>query len=313
MKNREFGNSGIYTSPVTFGSMRLNPQRLDLDSAVKLITHLYQGGVNTFHSSHEYETDSFFCQVMEEFRRGHPQAEIVHIAKIGVPHFDENQFAGHKLSTLIEARLKALGTERIDIVQWLVRHQPNEDKYRLAILKECQQELNSTWSRLQQEGKVGVLTSFPYSVPFAKEVLTTPSCQGLVTYLNPLELEMVSFLDEMAEAGQGYVAIRPLYAGLITTEQLNQHRATSAEPAASELKIDRQKEKICSLLHALDLSAKDATRFAIQFPLLHPAVSSVMLSVTSLEHAEQAIKAADSAVINQDVFNQAVSCMASLN
>ena len=313
MKNREFGNSGIYISPITFGSMRLNPQRIGFDSAVKLITHLYEGGVNTFHSSHEYETDSFFCQVMEEFRRVNPQAEIVHIAKIGVPHFDEVQFNGTKLSTLIEARLKALGTERIDIVQWLVRHQPNEDKYRLAILTECQQELNSTWESLQKEGKVGVLTSFPYSVPFAKEVLTTPSCRGLVTYLNPFELDMVFLLDGMAKAGQGYVAIRPLYAGLITTEQLNQHHDPSDVPSASELKIYRQKQKFCSLLKALDLSEQDATRFAIQFPLLHPAVSSVMLSVTSREHADEVMKAVDSAVINQDAFNQAVSSITSFN
>ena len=29
MKNREFGQSGIKLSPITFGSMRLDPQRID--------------------------------------------------------------------------------------------------------------------------------------------------------------------------------------------------------------------------------------------------------------------------------------------
>jgi len=93
MKNREFGQSGIKLSPITFGSMRLDPQRIDLEGAVELVAYLYEHGVNTFHSSHEYETDAFFCQVMQQFRSRHPGAEIAHIAKIGVPHFGETEFS----------------------------------------------------------------------------------------------------------------------------------------------------------------------------------------------------------------------------
>ena len=212
---REFGRSGIKLSPITFGSMRLDPQRIELDRAVKLITYLHDRGVDTFHSSHEYDTDAFFCRTMQQFRARNPGAEIKHIAKIGVPHFGESAFSGAKLTTLIEKRLRDLDTERIDLVQWLVRHQPNEDRDRLRILAACQQELQTTWSKLQQEGKVGVLASFPYSVTFAKEVLQSPPCQGLVTYLNFLELEMAPLLESMAANGQGYVAIRPLGGGSI--------------------------------------------------------------------------------------------------
>ena len=273
---REFGQSGIKLSPVTFGSMRLDSSKVELSETVKLIDYLYAHGVNTFHSSHEYETDAFFCRVMEQFRQQHPSAEIKHIAKIGVPHFGESEFSSAKLVSLIENRLQALNTERIDLMQWLVRHQPNEDKYRLPILAACQSELQTTWAKLQQEGKVGALASFPYSVPFAEAVLQFPLCQGLITYLNLLELEMTPLLEQMLERGQGYVAIRPLCGGLITT--------SVAQANNTEIK---------AIAAALDISLSDITKLAIQFPLLHPAVASVMVSVSSIKHAQEIIAAAD--------------------
>lgn len=299
MLEREFGRSGITLSPVTFGSMRLNPDKIDSSAAVELITYLYQNGINTFHSSHEYETDRFFCQVLQKFRASHPNAEIKHIAKIGVPHFDETRFDSTKLVTAIENRLQQLGTERIDVVQWLVRHQPNDDRHRLPILTECQQELTHTWTRLQNEGKVGALASFPYSVPFAKAVLEFPICQGLVTYLNLLELEMTPLLTQMERSRQGYVAIRPLGGGAIASSAV---RGTK-NPTDKILSVK-------AIAKSLNLPEADLTEFAISFPLLHPAVSSVMVSVTSIEHAEEIVAAASNVVSDRDRFESILKSIA---
>ncbi|MEL6495744.1 MAG: aldo/keto reductase [Cyanobacteria bacterium J06623_7] len=275
---REFGGSGIKLSPMTFGSMRLDPSKIELDEAVRLIDYLYAHGVDTFHSSHEYATDDFFCRVMSRFRQQHTGAEIKHIAKIGVPHFGESEFSSDKLITLVENRLQALETTKIDVVQWLVRHQPNEDRYRLPILAACQSELEATWSKLQQQGKVGALASFPYSVDFATAVLKMPYCRGLVTYLNLLELEMVPLLNQMLDAGQGYIAIRPLGGGAITN---------NAAPELAETKIK-------AIATTLNLNPSEITKLAIQFPLLHPAVTSVMVSVSNIDHAREIIAAIDS-------------------
>ena len=293
MNYREFGSSGTKLSPVTFGSMRFDPKRIELEAAVDLITYLYNNGVNTFHSSHEYETDSFFCQVMQQFRLRHPAAEIVHIAKIGVPHFDEDKFDSDRLVTLIEKRLKQLATERIDLVQWLVRHQPNDDQHRLPTLRECQPELRATWLKLQKQGKVGALASFPYSLPFAETVLQFPICKGLVTYLNLLELEMTPLLEQMERAGQGYVAIRPLGGGLITTETLTQQENSNDDV-----------QKLAEIVSALNIPEQDLTKFAVQFPLLHPAVASVMVSVTSMKHAAEIVAAVDRFESDRISFNK---------
>lgn len=276
---REFGRSGIQLSPVIFGSMRLDPSKIELERAIELVSYLYSRGVDTFHSSHEYDTDAFFCRAIQQFRQQHPEAEIKHIVKIGVPHFGDSEFSSAKLIALVENRLRDLNTERIDLVQWLVRHQPNEDRYRLPILAACQQELQKTWSRLQQEGKVGALAAFPYSVPFAEAVLQLPSCWGLVTYLNYLELEMAPLLDVMAANGQGYVAIRPLGGGLITGD--------------SDLAAVPKQQRLQKIMAALNLRASELVKSAVRFPLLHPAVTSVMVSVSSIAHAEEIIVAVE--------------------
>lgn len=298
MSSREFGRTGIDLSPITFGSMRLDPHRIGLDTAVKMLTRMAERGLTTFHSSHEYESYPFFCEVMQAFSRVKPSATVLHICKIAVPHFDDATFTGSRLSTLVEEQLRALGTERIDIVQWLVRHQPNEDEPRLAILTECQQALSLTWERLHREGKVGVLTSFPYSVPFAREVLKLPLCKGLVTYLNALELDMVPFLEAMEKAGQGYIAIRPFHAGLITTENLGRSSCDRSDP---------QRQKLILMLRMLKIPEDAVTDFAIQFPLLHPVVASVIVSVTSIEHADEVMNASDRARVNKNAFAKIVS------
>lgn len=296
---REFGRSGIKLSPVTFGSMRLSPQKIDLDGAVELISYLYDHGVNTFHSSHEYDTDPFFCRVLKQFRSQNPNAEIKHIAKIGVPHFGEEEFNSDRLVTLIEDRLRDLATERIDVVQWLVRHQPNEDRYRLSILNACQTELEVTWAQLQQEGKVGALASFPYSTTFADAVLKLPTCQGLVTYLNLLELEMTPWLEQIAAQGQGYVAIRPLGGGSITSDAVQD---TAAQP---------QEQKLQAIANSLNIPSKDITKLAIQFPLLHPVVTSIMVSVSSIKHASEIIAAVDGLKSDRQAFNNILSTVIS--
>ena len=296
---REFGRSSIKLSPVTFGSMRFDPQKIEFDAAVELITYLYEHGVNTFHSSHEYDTDTFFCDVLRQFQQSNPNAEIKHIAKIGVPHFGEGDFKSDRLITLVENRLRDLNTERLDLVQWLVRHQPNEDRYRLPILEACQSELEATWSKLQQQGKVGALTSFPYSFSFAEAVLQFPTCQGLVTYLNLMETEMTPLLEQMADRGQGYVAIRPLCGGLLT--------------ANCDLDSENpESDRVQKILKALNISPAELTKLAIQFPLLHPVVTSIMISVSSIEHAQEVIEAVeDLNGSNIDTFNSILKAIAS--
>jgi aryl-alcohol dehydrogenase-like predicted oxidoreductase len=275
MDTREFGRTGLFTSVLTFGPMRLDPQRIEAGEALRLIEHLHAGGVTTFHSSSEYETHGFFCEVMRRFRERHPGTEQVHVCKLAAPHFGEDRFQPERFRALVEQALRDLGADHLHLVQWLLRSKPIADEPRLRLLAESAAALGRVWEDLRAEGKVGVLASFPYSVPFAGAVLETPPCAGLVTYLNLAELDEAPRLDAMERAGQGFVAIRPLHAG------------------------------------ALALDA-ERTAFALRFPLLHPAVSSVVVGVSSIPHADAALAALQHVAPDRSRFDEIVAARRSL-
>jgi aryl-alcohol dehydrogenase-like predicted oxidoreductase len=287
VQTRTFGSTGITLSTLTFGTMRLDPESITGGSAEELLLFLIDNGVSAFHSSREYASHDFFCTLLRRVRSLRPHAQFQHIAKVGVPHFDQKKFSGAALRTIIESQLGQLGTERIDIVQWLVRQTPNEDALRLAVLRDSIEEVASTFNELRREGKVGALASFPYTRPFADQVLNYELCSGLVTYLNPAELEYVGNLDVASVGHKGFVAIRPLLAGRL------------CDDADTDFAQVRQKIK--------DLAGgSELARFSLEFPLWHPAVSSIVLSLSSIEHAKEAIAVASETRAEPERFFRAI-------
>jgi aryl-alcohol dehydrogenase-like predicted oxidoreductase len=252
---RAFGRSGVELSALAFGTMRLMAPKFDADSALALLLHLSDRGVTSFHVSHEYESYAFVCDALAALQRARPAAPIELIAKLAAPHFDETGFSAERLRERIEALLQRLPAERVDVVQWMVRHTPNDDAPRLAILERDRLAVADAAERLKADGKIGAFAVFPYSEPFRRAALSDPLVDGLVDYLNPHELEAASWLDSVHAREQGFVAMRPLFAG----------RAAS------------------------DPTSVDA---ALSFPLLHPATAAIVVSLSDVAQANQAIAAA---------------------
>jgi aryl-alcohol dehydrogenase-like predicted oxidoreductase len=269
LPRRAFGTSGITHSVLVFGSMRLASERLTLTEAESLLGFLVDAGVDTFHSSHEYDTHPFFCEVL---KRIGPLAPL-HVVKLGEPHFDERQFRRERFIALVEQELQALGTERIAIVQWLLRAKPNTDEIRLPLLHECIADVEDTFARLRDQGKVGALAVFPYTPAVAEFCLARPSCAGLVSYLNLAEREMLPYLTGMQMRGQAMLAIRPLAAGTLLDAACHEGR------------------NFADLCTQNCIPAESRLQFALRWPLAQPAVSGVVLSTSSLGHAQAAVAA----------------------
>lgn len=269
LPRRAFGSTGISHSVLVFGSMRLDATRLMLADAEALLSFLVDAGVDAFHSSHEYDSHPFFCEVLGRVRPPAP----VHVVKLGEPHFDEPRFRRERVVKLVEGQLRDLGTERIDVVQWLLRATPNTDAIRLPLLHDCIAEVEDTFARLRDQGKVGAMAVFPYTTAVAEFCLARPSCAGLVSYLNPAETEMMPYLAAMQARGQAMLAIRPLAAGALLD---------ATDPAGQDF------ARLCAQ-HGV--AAEDHAGFALRWPLEQPAVSGVILSVSTLHHAREAVAA----------------------
>jgi aryl-alcohol dehydrogenase-like predicted oxidoreductase len=110
----------------------------------------------------------------------------------------------------------------------------------------------------------------------------------LVTYLNPLELEYVGNLGEASGERKGFVAIRPLLAARLCDDG-----------DAGSAQVRRKIQELAG-------GSAFATRFCLAFPLWHPAVSSIVLSVSSIEHAKEAIAVASETNPEPERFIRAV-------
>ncbi len=259
-------------SALSLGTMRLAPPKFDADGAMALLLHLSDHGVSSFHVSHEYDSHGFVCAALAALRRARPAAPIELIAKIASPHFDETKFSALRLRDRIEALLRQAPARRVDVLQWMVRHTPNEDGPRLAILRRDREIIAEVAERLTDEGKIGAFATFPYSAPFRAAALDEPFVAGLVDYLNPRELETAASLDRLYSSGKGFAAMRPLFAG----------------------GLDRNPDSIAA---------------ALRFPLLHPATATIVVSLSNRAQADQAIAEAATPP-DRDAFAQAAAIYA---
>lgn len=249
--------------------MRLTAPKFDAESALALLLHLSDHGVTSFHVSHEYDSYDFVCDALAALKRARPAAPIELIAKLASPHFDEAGFSAECFRGRVEALLQRLPVERVDVAQWMVRQTPNEDAARLAILERDRLAVAEAAERLKSEGKIGAFAVFPYSEPFRRAALADRFIDGLVDYLNPNELEAAPWLDELQARGQGFVAMRPLFAGNL-----------SRDPASVDA--------------------------ALRFPLLHPATAAMVVSLSDIRQADQAIAAAGTCA-DSDAFREALA------
>lgn len=185
--------------------MRFHDKQLTVNQVVDIINEGFEIGINTHHSSFEYSSYELYSKALGKSGKG---KEVKHIVKLSSPHFKDDAFSAKILEERVDNQLKALQTDSIDVLQWLVRSQPINDADRLQTLEDQQEEIASSIEDLKKKGKIKTCFSFPYSVSFAKKVIEFDQVDGLVTYLNKGELEYQEFANSIP-----FIAIRPLFAG----------------------------------------------------------------------------------------------------
>lgn len=315
MDYRRIGGTDLDVSVLCFGPMRAAAKDgADTDASrngARALEAALASGVNFLHSSYEYGTRWMMTDVL----RNHPKRhDIHHVIKVPVPDWDDDStFSEAKFRKRVEDALKELATERIAVLQWMWRTRPHDDAHALPVLAKVADDLTAAFERLRDEGKAGTLMTMPYTVPTARAALDTGRFAGLVSFLNPIEMELAEFFPELERNGQGFVCIRPLYQGVLTDRRSGWDEVPEGH-YLDRLRTDNpdafdQRSAIADAF--ADEIDGSMTRFALRFPLFSPVVASMVTGLNSVAQVEEAVAALDGVEPRPDLFEKARALWAS--
>ena len=307
MKYRRLGGTDLDVSVICFGPMRSAAKEAgddDRSRAGELAMRMaIDAGVNFIHSSYEYGTR----WMMERVLRDHPKRhDLIHVIKVPVPDFkDGDRFDAAKFRLRVEEALRDLHAERIDVLQWLWRSDPNDDERRLPLFDAVLDDTMAVFERLQGEGKAGHMMPFPYTTACGRAAVESGRFAGLLAYYNPIEMEMADLFAEMERRGQGFISIRPLFEGILTDERVDQaslaagDRFRDAKYAPGFAKRARVAEVFA------DEIGSSMTGFALRFTLAHPLVASVVVGLNTPEQTTGTLAAIEAEFPSPEVVARA--------
>ena len=310
MKYRKFGVTDLEVSEICFGPMRFSSKDPGDDEKTRAgkraLERVIERGVNFIHSSYEYGTRWAMGEVLKD----HPKRkELHHIIKVPVPDFDDDGvFDPAKFRMRVEEALSDLHADRIAVLQHLQRSKPNSDEGRTPNIPAVHEPMIEIFEKLKDEGKVGYLTTFPYTPGFATAALKTGDFSGMVAYYNLVEMEMAEFFADMEGKGQGFFCIRPFMAGLLTDRRANRECLPEGDRMLEE-NWQPAYERLKVIESALGVEIKSWTEFAIKFALIHPIVTSLIVGLNTPEQVDGVLDAADGNYPDRNVFDKALNIL----
>ena len=307
MDKRRLAGTDLDVSVICYGPMRAaqDPSDPVLPGHKRAMSAAIERGVNFIHSSYEYGVR----WMMHDVLNGHPSRhDLVHVVKAPVPDWDDLDFDAEKLEHRVDEALVELCTDRIALIQWMWRCRPNDEAHRLRRLAEVHDRVAETFERLRDKGKVGHLACFPYFPQSAAAAMAHPAQRALIAYYNPLELEMLPVIESLEADGRGFLAIRPLYEGVLT----DRFAAHDDIPAGHRLAKDKYvnafqlRNRLATLIPE---AAAGMTRFAVRFPLMSANCASVVVGLNSESQVTEICDHAEAVVPNADMVARVLACM----
>ena len=264
-------------------------------------------GVNCIHSSYEYGTRWLTSKVLKD----HPKRkDLYHIIKVNVPEWGEERFTLEQFRRQIEEALRDLHTDQIAVVQHLQRGTiPKELGYnqegepiRMKDFDEVTPVLLEAFEKLKDEGKVGSLATFPYTVGFAEKAIDSGSFSGIAAYFDCLETEMLDLFDSMVKQDMGFIGIRPFAGGLLTSKRVDRDKLPGDDRMRGS-EWDRLYSQLDELRSQLPEEPADWSEYALRFSIAHPAITTTVVGINTPEQFETALRAAEAPALPRDILD----------
>ena len=295
MQHRALGRSGLVVSHVGIGCNAFGA-RIDQDQVTAVVDAAFDAGVTFFDTADVYGLGASE-ETLGVALRGR-RDDVVVATKFGMDMEGRNgpdhgaRSSRRYVRRAVEASLRRLGTDRIDLYQL---HQPD--------LVTPVEETLAALQELVDEGKVlyaGCSNFAAWEVTHAHHVARDLRVQGFVTAQNEYSLYNRVAEDELVPAclaaGVGVLPYFPLASGLLTGKY---HRGQAA-PDGTRLGLDAQRhrlegadfDRIDALQQYADARDLDLLTVAMGGLAAQPAVASVIAGVSRPEQVRSNVAAA---------------------
>ena len=306
MNYRKFGNTGIEISEIGFGCGDVGGLMVRGEHAdqVRAVARAMELGINYFDTASRYgggQSETNLGQVLKEL-----SAEVYVGTKYSLGEADPNDLKAGVIQS-VEASLKRLGQEQVDLIQLHDRISSQTDVSARAItVSDVLGEVREALEVLKSQGKVRFYGMTGVGEPKGiHEVVASGLVSTVQTVYNlinasagaaaPAGFDMPDYdrlIDLSAEKNVGVIVIRVLAAGALTGTSVRHPVAVqTVAPIGSGRDFQQDESRARQFAFIVNEGfASDMPEASIRFALSNPGVSTVLVGYSDLEHLEKSVQ-----------------------
>ena len=306
MDYRKFGNTGIEVSEIGFGCGDVGGLMVRGEHAdqVRAVARAMELGINYFDTASRYgggQSETNLGRVLKEL-----SAEVYVGTKYSLGEADPNDLKAGVIQS-VEASLKRLGREQVDLIQLHDRISSQTDvSVRAITVSDVLGEVREALEALKFQGKVRFYGMTGVGEPKGiHEVVASGLVSTVQTVYNlinasagaaaPAGFDMPDYdrlIDLSAEKNVGVIVIRVLAAGALTGTSVRHPVAVqTVAPIGSGRDFQQDESRARQFAFIVDEGfAGDMPEASIRFALSNPGVSTVLVGYSDLEHLEKSVQ-----------------------
>jgi len=306
MDYRQFGNTSIEVSEIGFGCGDVGGLMVRGEPAdrVRAVARAMELGINYFDTASRYgggRSEINLGRVLKEF-----SADVYVGTKYSLGEADPSDLKAGVIES-VEASLKRLGREQVDLIQLHDRISSQTDvKVRAIAVSDVLGEVRQALEVLRTQGKVRFYGMTGVGEPKGiHEVVASGMVSTVQTVYNlinasagnaaPAGFDMPDYdrlIDLAAERQVGIIVIRVLAAGALTgIAERHPVAVPTVAPIGSGKDFQQDESRAREFAFLVDEGfADDMPEASVRFALSNPGVSTVLVGYSDLDHLEKAVR-----------------------
>ena len=298
MQYKTLGQSGIFVSRLCLGTMNFGPRTQEKD-AFRIMDKAFEAGINFFDTANIYggqkdkgRSEKIIGQWLAKNSR--KRERVILATKVNGPMHpewndpnDEHGLSAHKIIHHLEASLKRLQTDYIDLYQ--MHHIDRKVTW---------EELWGVFENLNAQGKVVYVGSSNFAgwhLALAQAEAKKRGFLGLVAEqhkYNLLTREPELEVLPAAEYHQiGILPYSPLAAGELTAHAFTGKEGTRSGSGKVKKNVEKHRDQISRYQEICSELGEDPSHVALAWLLANPAVTSPIIGPRTEEQLDSALKA----------------------